>query len=173
MPHRPEDDAWRLLGEVWWPRPSLDYIPVDPVQIAYRLQITVFTVEMEPTVSGAIENFMGTDPVIYLNERDSKNRQRFTCAHELGHYRKRVADGDRSFEFVDRRDTLASEGTNPEEIYANQFAAALLMPADLLRQMHRTEPDPTILAYRFSVSADAMNYRLKALDLRRPSPASG
>lgn len=126
----------------------------------------VYTVEMAPDVSGALVGQRGQDPEVYLNERDSPNRQRFTCAHEIGHYRKRVADGAAVFSYVDRRDDLASEGTDLDEVYANQFAAALLMPAELVKHMWRGEKDPTILAYRFSVSVDAMTYRLKNLNLR-------
>ncbi len=72
----------------------------------------------------------GEDPEIYVHASDSLNRQRFTCAHELGHYVKRSAMGDEEWEYVEHRALLASQGTDPEEVYANKFAAGLLMSED-------------------------------------------
>src|SRR5262249_13052228 len=101
------------------------------------------------------------------------NRQRFTCAHELGHYVKRSAAGDDAWEYVEHRNLLASQGTNSEEIYANQFAASLLMPEEAVRKLHDelkaqrgTPPPPAALAFEFGVSADAMQYRLVNLGLQ-------
>lgn len=165
MSSNPEQDAARLLREVWWDSPDRDGLPVDPARIARRLNVRVYTMAMDSAASGALSIKPGRDPEIYLNEDDSPNRQRFTCAHELGHYRKRAMEGTDSFEVVDRRDVLSSQGTYVDEIYANQFAAALLMPADLVRSMWRRERDPVILAYRFGVSVDAMTYRIKNLRL--------
>jgi Zn-dependent peptidase ImmA (M78 family) len=106
----------------------------------------------------------GQDPEIYLNSRDSRNRQRFTCGHELGHYVARSATGDDSWEYVEHRALLASQGTNPEEIFANQFAANLLMPTDAVKELH-AKYGPAALAHEFGVSADAMHYRLANLGL--------
>ncbi len=118
-------------------------------------------------VSGALRKSRGSDPEIYLNQDDSLNRQRFTCAHELGHYVRRTSAGDLDYDFVDRRDELASVGRDPEEIYANQFAASLLMPEDLVTEEWRNGLAPVRLALKFGVSEDAMNYRLRNLTLTR------
>ena len=106
----------------------------------------------------------GEDPEIYVHASDSPNRQRFTCAHELGHYVKRSAAGDVAWEYVERRDLLTTQGSDPEEIYANQFAASLLMPREKVEELHKTL-GPVALAYEFGVSADAMHYRLVNLGL--------
>ncbi len=140
-------------------------LPFDPVRMATALGIDVYIARMERGVSGTLRKTPGSDPEIYLNQDDSRNRQRFTCAHELGHYVRRTSEGDLDYDFVDNRDELAAAGLDPEEIYANQFAAALLMPEDLVRR--ELSLGPVRLALRFGVSEDAMNYRLRNLDLAR------
>jgi len=66
--------------------------------------------------------------------------------------------------------------TDAEEIEANQFAAAILMPADLvIGEARRLLKDPSatdasivpLLAQGFDVSDQAMEYRLVNLGLRR------
>jgi Zn-dependent peptidase ImmA (M78 family) len=120
---------------------------------------------MDSGVSGVIQKKAGRDAAIYLNDKDHPNRQRFTCAHELGHYVNHTNNGVLDYEFVDYRDQLAAEGTDPEEVYANRFAAALLMPAGEVRTLKRGGYDLVQLAYRFRVSEEAMTIRLASLDL--------
>ena len=59
---------------------------------------------------------------------------------------------------------MTSQGSDPEEIYANQFAASLLMPREKVEEMHGTL-NTAALAYEFGVSAEAMHYRLVNLGL--------
>jgi hypothetical protein len=157
----PEHDAHEILSTVWQRGESVIRLPVDPFAIARSLGIDVFVKPLDPGVSGMlVKEAWFDDPQIFLNESDHRNRQRFTCAHELGHYVKRTAEGNDGaiWSYVDRRDNLASRGTDPDEIYANQFAANLLMPKELLTQMK--DRSVATLAYEFGVSADAMNFRL-------------
>ena len=91
-------------------------------------------------------------------------------ARRAGHYVKRTATGDQAWEYVERRDLLSSEGTDADEIYANQFAAALLMPREAVETRYRELGNPSLasaaaLAVEFGVSADAMQYRIKNLKL--------
>lgn len=160
-----EKDARELRAEVGRQDPRAVQLPIDPIRIADALGIDVYTARMQAGVSGTLEKVSGSDPVIYLDQDDSLNRQRFTCAHELGHYVKRTAHGDGDYDFVDYRDQLASTGTRQEEVYANQFAAALLMPEELVRAEHRRGSGPVRPALRFGVSDDAMGYRLQNLGL--------
>lgn len=80
--------------------------------------------------------------------------------------------------FIDRyvafRDDKSSEGSDKEEVEANAFGAALLMPARLVREEIKKndldlddEDDLNALAKRFNVSTAAMSYRLVNLGLRR------
>jgi Zn-dependent peptidase ImmA (M78 family) len=140
-------------------------LPVDPFHIADRLGLKVFKQGLGADVSGMLAKRPGRDPEVYINANDSLNRQRFSCAHEIGHYSKRVTGrDDDSWGYIDRRGPSSSEGTDPEEIYANQFAAALLMPADKVRELHR-ELDPAAMAVAFGVSVGAMKFRLDNLGL--------
>ncbi len=163
--HEAERDARELREDVRRRDSRVAQLPVDPIRIAGALGIEVFTARMRAGVSGTLSKTAGEDPTIYLNRYDSENRQRFTCAHELGHYVRRTAQGDLDYDFVDARNKLASTGRDPEEIYANQFAAELLMPAALVKQEHKRGAGPVRLALRFGVSDDAMGYRLDTLGL--------
>jgi hypothetical protein len=164
----PEEAAQRTLQSVWHVGRSLKDVrlPVDPVRIARDLGLDVRIAPMQADVSGALENRPGRDPVIYLSIGDARNRQRFTCAHEIGHYVKRTNEGNSNYEFVDRRAVLASTGLDPDERFANQFAAELLMPADAVRRLRKQGFGPADLAARFGVSGEAMNLRLKNLGVR-------
>lgn len=128
----PETDAREILSTVWAPgvAPGEVPLPVDPFSIAQRLGIKAFSAGLDQGVSGVLVKRRGEDPEIYVHASDSLNRQRFTCAHELGHYVKRSAMGDEEWEYVEHRALLASQGTDPEEVYANKFAAGLLMSED-------------------------------------------
>jgi Zn-dependent peptidase ImmA (M78 family) len=113
--------------------------------------------------------------VIGYNEDHAPARQRFTIAHEIGHYRLHVPAGQNKL-FIDqsvfRRDGKSAAGMDPQEIEANRFAAALLMPETLVRlEIERNEldldddDDVAMLARRFGVSAAAMTFRLDNLGL--------
>jgi len=161
-----EDDARQILTMIWAPgKDAADIpLPVNPFVIAQKLGIKAYTAGLDAGVSGMLIKRPGEDPEIYVHASDSPNRQRFTCAHELGHYVKRSAAGDVAWEYVERRDLLTTQGSDPEEIYANQFAASLLMPREKVEELHKTL-GPVALAYEFGVSADAMHYRLVNLGL--------
>lgn len=163
----PERDAQEILDTVWASDSDRVVLPVDPFVIARRLGLKVFVADLDPGVSGTLIKLPGyDDPEISVNAQDSRNRQRFTCAHELGHYVKRSAAGDdEMWKYIDRRDALAASGTHPDEVYANQFAASLLMPRQLVKAM-KGQYGRASLAYEFGVSADAMNFRLDNIGLR-------
>lgn len=160
----PERDAQELLDKVW-DRP----LPVDPFLIATTLGIKVYTASLEDKVSGMLIKRLARDPEIYVNGADSASRQRFTVAHELGHYLKRSAAGEEEWEVIDYRGPLTSDGTDAVEIYANQFAASLLMPRDAVMQLYKKlgADSTAVLAYEFGVSEDAMNFRLINLGLKK------
>jgi Zn-dependent peptidase ImmA (M78 family) len=161
----PKRDAEEVLRTYWAKEDGNIPVPVDPIAIAHKLGFKVYTSALESDVAGMLVMNPGQDPEIYLNESDSYNRQRFTCAHEIGHWAQHVAEGVESGRFVDHRGALAAEGTNPEEIYANQFAATLVMPEHKVRQLADRGYGPVALADRLRVSADAASFRLKNLHL--------
>lgn len=155
-----EREAIRLLEDSW---PSGE-LPVNPFLIAEALGIQVTFAQLPRDESGRIEIVPDQTPRIWINRDDAEARQRFTCAHEIGHYRRRAEYGPEA-KIVDYRDTLAGLGTDEREIFANQFAAALLMPADRVAQFHRSGIDVNSMARIFGTSAQAMGLRLRNLSL--------
>lgn len=138
--------------------------PVDPIAIASDLGIEVWSSVLDSDVAGLLVGRGRGATEIYLNRADHKHRQRFTCAHELGHfYQRKLGAVEGDFDFVDYRSDLASAGTDPGERYANAFAAALLMPRAFLE----SQPDLSVgvLARSCEVSVQAMTYRLENLGL--------
>lgn len=161
-----ERDAFVLLRAAWAPHyPDLP-MPVDPVYIAQGLGLQVFTALLDEGVSGMLVKRPGVDPAIYLNRLDSENRRRFTCAHELGHYVKRATTDDDTWEYVDQRGLGASSGKDVDEVYANGFAANLLMPREAVVRLVEERLTAAGMAYRFGVSVEAMNFRLENLCLK-------
>jgi Zn-dependent peptidase ImmA (M78 family)/DNA-binding XRE family transcriptional regulator len=105
---------------------------------------------------------------IGVNRTQSRNRQRFTLAHELGHHLL----GHTERFHVDFGGDLSSTAIGEHHDYdwraeraANDFAASLLMPAPMVREAHSKNSDLTSLASSFKVSTSAMGYRLASLRL--------
>jgi Zn-dependent peptidase ImmA (M78 family) len=151
--------------------------PIPVEKLARALNIDVRFSETSDDVSGAlIRN--ADSVVIAVNSAQHENRQRFTIAHELGHlllHRGTKLHFDDDFR-IDYRDASSSDATKREEIEANTFAAALLMPERILmRDWMRLAPDnkripDTIraLATRYRVSQKAMELRLVNLGFVSP-----
>jgi Zn-dependent peptidase ImmA (M78 family) len=161
MPKRYDADvaAGELLEECWD-----GSLPIDPVRVAQTLGVKVLDAPLNDDVSGALVKEKNADPSILLNASDSKNRKRFTCAHELGHFIRR-ADEPEKYEYVDYRDERSSTGTVEEERFANGFAANLLMPELLVKSFHDQKLPDFRMARMFGVSQEAMHFRLKNLGL--------
>lgn len=150
-------------------RHSADSAPVDVYRIIKDEGIALSLEEMEDDHSGLllVENGVAA---IAVNSTHHPHRQRFSAAHELGHYILHSRGRDRLF--VDkayRRSHVSSSGTDTDEIEANRFAAALLMPENLIRQytgdLPITDLDICKLALKFQVSEQAMTLRLVNLGL--------
>jgi Zn-dependent peptidase ImmA (M78 family) len=167
-----EQQAVRLLEENNVYRAP---VPVDAIAKAVGLDV-----RYAPTtddVSGAlIRN--GKSAVIAVNSAQHENRQRFTIAHEIGHFilhKRTERHFDEDFR-IDYRNTVSSEATQRSEIEANGFAAALLMPGNFLRKdLLRMEVDESAadhaiqtLAVRYKVSPRAMEFRLLNLGFISP-----
>lgn len=157
----PKAEAADVLSAYW----AGEGYPVDPYSIARQLGIDVYTAHLPEDVSGMLVKREGDAPAIYLNGADAEVRQRFTCAHELGHYMRHVGDGTHDLSFVDKRDPLATRGTDPEETFANGFAANLLMPEPAVREQHDYGFSDIQLAEHFRVSLASMKNRLATLKL--------
>jgi Zn-dependent peptidase ImmA (M78 family) len=158
----PETEAQQLLDAVW----RYLSLPVDPIYIAQRLGIKVFTAGLSDGVASLIRNRPGYDPEIYLNAVDSYNRQRWNAGRELGHYIHRLPDIQAVWEYVSGRHSLTTSG-NTAESYANAFAGYLLMPSSELKLGRSRARSLLTLANAFRVPVEVMRFRLTAL---APSP---
>ncbi len=157
-----EDDARGILRLYWADPLDLSAIPVDPIKIANRLGIAVYEERLADGVSGKLVKRAHETAVISINRDDALVRQRFTCAHELGHYFQRmIKSRDEAFAFVDHRAHLAGLGVAESEVYANAFAAALLMPHEILKGRLEAGLGPSALSKYFVVSEVAMRYRIQ------------
>lgn len=89
----------------------------------------------------------------------SRSRDRFTIAHELGHYFLHYSEGDDARSFY-------RYGRSRQEAEANAFAAALLMPAEFFTTAWaELGGDLRTIAERFGVSFSAANVRAQVLGL--------
>ncbi|GAB2562660.1 ImmA/IrrE family metallo-endopeptidase [Spirosoma aerophilum] len=155
-------------------------VGIDVERVATMLGIDLIPHDFGEDVSGVLLR-EGDKAQIGFNTKNGAKRQRFTIAHELGHY---VLNHQRKGVFVDTpekyfalfRDSNSSTGEDIQEREANSFAASLLMPLDLARQgiSYFMKSDITrdedfelvpLLAKRFNVSDLAMSYRLTNLNL--------
>lgn len=107
-------------------------------------------------------------PVIAVNRGQSRGRQRFTVAHELGHL---LLSHHADFH-IDLISSVAA-GEPPgfdwrHERAANTFAASLLMPAGMVRDdwLAADQNAAELATRRYQVSQEAMGIRLAVLGLR-------
>ena len=169
-----ESEAARILRQH-----GLYSIPVDPVALANRSGIKVYNAKFsDDNLSGMIAK-RGDSVNVLVNQNDYPKRKRFTIAHELGHHFLHLLSIDEG-EFVDSEDEVkvdlfrdTESMTDPEfaakyiEVEANQFAAALLMPEEFIRQVYAETEDIEVMADFFEVSRLALENRLKQLGLRK------
>lgn len=107
--------------------------------------------------------------LIGISSSEPNVRQRFTIAHELGHFFLHPQKDT----FVDYRNHKKEVMRTIKERQADMFAAALLMPRkNVIRDFKNTSKGLSddeirkILAERYEVSEDAMRFRLKNLGLQ-------
>jgi Zn-dependent peptidase ImmA (M78 family) len=147
--------------------------PVPVERIAETLGARVRYSPYDGELAGMLVRGNG-QTVIGVNSLHHLNRQRFTIAHECGHFlfHKGEVHIDRAFR-VNRRDAVSSLAVDPDEIEANRFAAELLMPfdmitADLVERGIDAENEQELkqLAQKYQVSVQAMTHRVtNILDL--------
>lgn len=152
------DDAKAVLDAYWD-----GSLPVDPVIIARAAGASVFSAQLgDDTFGMTITSSGGTN--IYIDRDQPNNRFRFTTAHELGHYidhSQNPSSTGSPLTYVDKR---SDDGRGkPDEVYANEFAASLLMPAAEVTRLARKAETVFELAREFQVSVDAMTWRLRHL----------
>ena len=143
--------------------------PAIPVEvIAKELGLTVRYSNLDAEISGMIYMQNGST-IVGINSSHHPNRQRFTLAHECGHFllhREHIIGAvhvDKRYPALLRSD-ISSQGVDAMEIEANQFAAELLVPEDLLiKEIALIENDVeddnfvSVLTKKFKVSSNMMS----------------
>lgn len=130
------------------------------VKLANYLSLNVIkTTFTDCTIDGMLK-YEGEQKNIYVNKTQPENRQRFTVAHEIGHY-------------ILHRDMVNLQGGNilyrksnqndPIEIQANIFAGAILMPKKEIIAAYKALKDIYLVAKMFKTSPEATYIRLKKL----------
>lgn len=152
-------------------------VPVD--DLAYALHAQVQYEATDDQLSGfLVRDRQNKRVVIGINDCHTRNRQRFTLAHEIGHLLLHEGDpiyvdqAEGSNEgFFKLRLTEPGIGSDDEEQEANLFAAELLMPATFLaRDLAERQTPPgahddflRLLAEGYEVSVQALTFRLANL----------
>jgi hypothetical protein len=135
--------------------------PVSLRDVVSALNLEVVQAAGEPFSCEAALESIGDGHRIVLRGASPERRRRFTIAHEIGHFvlhPHRVAP--------QRGGSQGNAAWQLQEREADQFAAEILMPEDLVREAVLSHGlDVERLADRFDVSRSAMQARLKWLGL--------
>lgn len=139
--------------------------PVDLNSLAKALRVEVSYAFLSPKISGLLENNDGKY-TISVNNADPETRQRFTLAHEIGHYllhRHLIGQGiedDRAYRSTNSGKYANTKIGARQETEANKFAASILMPTDAIKRFKADGVDVQEMARRLNVSEHAMSIRL-------------
>jgi len=166
-------------------------VPVELiVEQTFDLSVEYGTIKEDPGVMilGAL---VPADKRILLNDRHAElfeeviGPERFTLAHELGHWVYDADDPDQLALDLDMADTESvfcyhretpgiDEQLRIREINANGFASSLLMPAELVLQTPIPDlaPDRRRLARQWGVSYQALEIRLETLGYSKTNPGN-
>jgi transcriptional regulator with XRE-family HTH domain len=138
-------------------------VRIEPVMAACNVR---YTVEPLPEALSGLVVFVEETPVVAVRAGDPPRRRRFSAAHELGHVL--LAHHDTFHVDLSRADGVPPDYDWRHERAANEFAAALLMPAALLQAdiQRAVKPTAARLAERYDISEQAMSIRLSALGVR-------
>jgi Zn-dependent peptidase ImmA (M78 family) len=130
--NRARKAAAKLLDQSAWKK-----LPIPVEAIADHHAIVLYE-SMDDDISGMLIPLSppreGKHWAILVNSDHPKARQRFTLAHELGHlvlHGYTTPHADRGYK-LRYRNSASTTGSVLEEVEANQFAAELLMPEELL-----------------------------------------
>ncbi|WCL51257.1 ImmA/IrrE family metallo-endopeptidase [Leptospira sp. GIMC2001] len=153
-------------------------LPIDLSKITEFLKIKLAEEVLPNEISGVLDTRDYNKPIILVNKNQSENRQRFSIAHEIGHFVLHHLDGkvhmDKKVFF---RQDIPNKEDAKKEREANLFAAELLMPSDILLNKFVNHDSRVILEYwdnddflnqlavEFKVSLPAMVIRLQELKL--------
>ena len=140
--------------------------PVDVAGMARELGLPIVEELLPPNISGKITRKGSSEDsyVITVSSAHPETRKRFTIAHEIAHFifhRSKIGDG-----VVENGLYRSAQLSDSIERQANQFAARILMPHDLVYKAWREGKNtPEKLAEYFGVSAPVAKVRIEELML--------
>jgi Zn-dependent peptidase ImmA (M78 family) len=168
---RPRYSLAKSLAADLLKRARVRKAPVPVERLAALLNAEIVLQPFTGEISGIVYRNKNGSAVIGVNSSHPTQRQRFTIAHEIGHlllHTDTKLHVDKNFP-IGLRNGISSKSVDGNEIEANQFAAALLMPSDLIAN----DVQPLVgtdvliaihkLAKRYAVSEQAMSIRLSVL----------
>lgn len=154
--------ACQLLDTVWRGRG----FPVDPMLIAEELGVTVLETDLPENVLGGLLKDADKDPVILLNQVDSQDHKRISCARKIGRYVDLTMQDEDCYKYVDFRTQQAGSAADGE-VFAEYFSASLLMPEQEVRGLMQKNMPLGAMAEHFGVSEDEMRSRLASLAMHQ------
>lgn len=141
--------AKRVLGRYWDKT-----LPVNPSAILYAMGVRI-VYDPDLSTSGCLDLQGDGKPVIHISPRDTFMQQRFTLFHELGRYV--LGHGPVALDF--------SQNHALVEVMANQFAAEMILPSDVVFLYANGDYSLARMAQLFNVSEQAMRIRLERLGI--------
>lgn len=158
--NRAKAEAAKLLKKY-----KITKAPIDPESIAQAEGVDVVYANFHGNIADQVAGF--SEPMngrIVVNRDLNTNRKTYTIAHELGHHvlHKQYLDDEGAYQVFPRMNSYDGRPKPPEEQEADAFAAALLVPMDMLRQyVHLASTSE--LARMFLVSEEVILNRMKWL----------
>ena len=154
------DASWKILLDC-----GVDSLPVDVLDVARQLGVRVFSYEQGARIirrhklqriaerTDGFSFVVCGSPIVFFKAGTSRQRARFTIAHELGHICLNHLEWNRPT-VVNRE---PGPHDNPRETAANQFAARLLAPACVLWALDIHTPED--IARLCDISLPAARFR--------------
>jgi Zn-dependent peptidase ImmA (M78 family) len=138
---------------------GIELCPLDVKTLAEKAGIEVDYEPLNEDISGSLRRINGKWRIT-VNKHHHPRRQRYTIAHELGHYILHRHQEDVFEDHVFFRGV----GRSTQEWEANTFASEILMPEDEFKRLVRDGIDDIDkLAKKFGVSTLALRIRAKEL----------
>lgn len=153
QPLTPAADASQVISVSHTNAAGVANLPIDPERIARAYGVQVYEYDLPQSPSGYLDRD-NQGAFIVVNRWHDPGRKRFIVAREFGRY----------YYSLQRRAHLP-DGMDIKDAYANRFAAALLMPAGVVKSKFEQIQDVEVLARVFNVSKAAMEIRLNGLEL--------
>lgn len=165
----------RALAEEYAQQYNPDHVAPFPHEnvLEVHSDLHIHFVELEDKDVSGVILYQNNEFTILVNIAKSITRQHLTLAHELGHYflhkdtvrqEQGIIDTDGMIEGLSAQYWLDNPGQmGLPEIEANNFAASLIMPEELVRRAWEATADITACARIFNVSITTMVLRLTKL----------